>query len=549
MRRSETYTVPDNLYSLPPRDAYRDAFRELPLLQRIYLLLRTWFGSADITTVIKEHELAEVQRRVSEHGDSIADVTIPALLSGFHARARRVAQQISSLESALSLVRSSGAGTFMREALAQIDPELSRLIANATEVPEAELQNPSATVASVRTVILTRLEETLEIHRTAIQSHLDPVWKSIEALTVLSRVDFKGLIPAASAPDVRTPMRIVKAPLTELACAIDLCMKFRNPRAIRIAAEIAGRKLASRFPAHETIWDAIAALDSDVPMVDLVRLAADEPRLKLATISVSSGWWKRFSLAWNDAIDVGPSLLRYRSLLVEDILRNHFEVDDTAVTWIPASLYQRSLGAVRRLVASTRFRDTRTMTGALAREQSLMAAPDRARVLEAHVELDKALERLAALVGTGTERGQIGEELHRINQAGGESGVAGMQRVNVYAKHRPEIRLVLEQASGSLQTLAQLFDANRSAIRRALKSHTVRVDLSDESFPALGVLDLITESYRRLAMSISGLMVIEQELTAGKARGPVEGALVEEGGEEGEPPDAEIADAAVIDTA
>ncbi|MFO8043347.1 MAG: DUF5312 family protein [Alkalispirochaeta sp.] len=517
MRRSEQYTVPEQLFSLPPEGTYRQAYQELPLLQRFYLLIRAWFGSADITTIIKEHELEEVKTRVMNADEMLADVSIPALRSGFHSRARVVAQHVNALKNVFTYVRGSGAGGFLREALQRLDPHLFETLTASCSVPEDLLTNPATTISGAKEVVSDHLQQSLDVNKDAIRSHLDPAWRSIEALAALATVDFKGLIPEKTSEGIRTPMRIVRKPLTELAATVDLCIRNKHTSAIKIAAEYTGTRAGTQTKAHELIWSALDDLHTAVPLFDLVRLAADEPRLTPTQLSVQTNWWARFSAAWFETINVGPFLLRRRSLIVEEILRNEFDIHESNATWIPASLYQRSVGALRRLAQALRFRDTRTMAGVLAREQHLLTTPDRAKILEAHVDLDNALARLEELMGTGDERGMIGDELKRLSHSDADGAMAGMHKINVYAKHRPDVRVLIDQALDALETIAFAFHTNRQNVRKVLSAGGVRIELEEDGVPPSEIFDLITSSYRRLVTALRSLIMVEHELIGAPA--------------------------------
>ena len=514
MRRSEQYSVPEQLYSLPPQGTYRQAYQELPLLQRLYLLFRAWFGSADITTVIKEHELEEVRHRVTSADETLVDVSIPALRSGFHSRARAVGQHVQALKDVLTYVRGTGAGSFLREALKRLDPQLHETLTASCNVPEELLANPETTIASAKEVVSDHLQQSLDVNKEAIRSHLDPVWRSLESLAALGTVDFHGLIPKKTSEDIRTPMRIVRKPLTELSATTDLCIRNRHDSAIKIAVEYTGSRTGTHTKAHELIWPAIDELNGSVSLFDLVRLAADEPQITPVQLTVQTNWWARFSGVWFDMINVGPFLLRRRSFIVEEILRNEFDIHESNATWIPASLYQRTVGALRRMAQAHRFRDTRTMVGALAREQHLLTTPDRAKILEAHVDLDNAFARLEELLGSGEKRGLIGDELKRLSHGDADGAMAGVHKINVYAKHRPDVRVLIDQSLEALERIAFSFHTNRQNVRKALTGGAVRIELEEDGIPPSEVFDLITSSYRRLVTALRGLVAVEQELVA-----------------------------------
>jgi len=514
MRRSEHYTVPDKLYSFPEAGTYRKAFHELPFLQRVYLRIRTWFGSTDIVHVLKEYELEEVTRRITAHEGKILDPSIPALLDGFHTRVHTVAQKIEALKPVLTEIRGAGAGPFLREELERLAPDLYRSIDVSTVIPEELLTNPATTAKDAREAVLEYLLQALEINAKTIREHLDPVWNSLEALAILSTVDFATLIPANINRGARIPIRVLKEPLIRLTCSIELCMRNNRPDVIQRAAAFATHRIGKRFTAQETIWTAIETLNSGIPLVDLVRLATDEPRLELARITTRSGWWKRFSASWIERIDVQSPLLRHRTMIVEELLRNRFDITEPALGWIPPTLFQRTLGAVRRLGAAQRFRDTRTLAGTLAREQGLMTTSDRARILEAHVELDTAYSKIEELTGIGESRGTIGDELRRVTATESADTMAGFQKMNVYSKHRPEIQVLLGQAIEGLTAISSYFERNRAPLRKALRTGTVRIDTSSDELPPIDLLELITDGYNRLAVALRGLFTLEHELTA-----------------------------------
>jgi len=538
MRRTEHYTVSEVLYSLPESGVYRQVFHELPFFQRIYLKIRAWLGSTDIDAIVREHELDDVRQRASGEDGTIVVPSIPALRGGFFIRARPVAEQIKALKPVLVEARGSGAGPFLRDMLERLDVELFQTLDAACVIPEELLKNAATTAATAKKRVHEDLLETLEIHKGTIREHLEPVWASLESLALLMAVDMAALLPTNPKADMQIPMRPLKDQLVQLACTVELCVRNKRPDSIRVAADTVTRRTGKRFAAQETIWDAIDALDKAVSLVDLARLAADEPRLELARLGTSSMWWQRFTAAWVERIDVQGPLLRYRSLVVEDILRNHFGVSESTPMWIPPSLYQRSVGALRRLSMAQRFRDTRTMVGALAREQSLLSVAERARILEAHVELDKAYNRLEELTGVSESRGAIGDELRRLRQTSAGESLGGVHKKNVYSKHRPELFSLLGQAIDAFTVMAESFSRNKPALRKALKTGAVRIDLGNEETPPVDVLELITEVYYRLAIALRSLMAMEQELTSSTRRG------ADEDGEEGEVPEMEDAEEA-----
>jgi len=514
MKRSERYTVPEKLYSVPDRSVYREAFRDLPLIQRIFLTIQKWFSHVDIAGVIKQHELDEISRRIVGADMAILEPSAPALREGFYARVRAVRDHLSGLKLVFMEIRGTGAGPFLVEMLQRLDADLYAMIDASCTIPEELMTNPATTAAEAKTAVRRYLMQSLEANAEAIREHVSPIWDSIDALAFLATVDYTSLAPGDAKNNQQIPLRAVKESLLPFTYGVDLCIRNRKPAAIREATEFVSRRIGRRFKMHETVWDAIDAVHAAIPLADLTRLAFDEPRLELAELTTSTRWWKRFVTAWLERLDVEAPLLRHRTIVVENLARNAFGVTETTVTWIPPSLFQRAIGVIRRLGSAQLFRDTRTMVGALAREQNLMPAGDRAGILEAHVELDAAYSTLEELTGIGESRGTIGEELRRIQRSDSPDSITGVHKMNVYSRHRPEIRGTIDRVVESFQTISGLFRRNRAQLRRALKTGGVRVDLGSESHSAVEVLELITDTYQQLAVALQGLAALEEELTA-----------------------------------
>ncbi len=238
--------------------------------------------------------------------------------------------------------------------------------------------------------------------------------------------------------------------------------------------------------------------------------------MELVQITTPNNWWQRFSATWLERIDVQGPLMRHRSMVLEEILRSGFEVGEPVPAWIPPSLYQRSAGAFRRLATAQRFRDTRTMVGALAREHSAMPAADRAKILEAHVELDRVYTRLEELIGIGESRGMLGDDLRRLRQADeARASVAGMQKMNIYTKHRPTMRTLIDQGIEAMNTIAGHYSRNKTLLKKMLRSGVLRIDLGSDEVTPTEILELVTDGYIKLAQALRSLVALEHELTKG----------------------------------
>ncbi len=187
--------------------------------------------------MIKEQELETIKHRIADDESAILDPTIPALRDGFHSRIRTVGQLIQKLKPVLMEVRGSGAGPFLRGMLEKLDSELYKTLQAACVIPEEILTKATTTVAGAKKRVQHDLLQALEINEKTIKEYLTPIWNSIEALALLSTVDFAALVPGEGGKGLQVPMRPVKDQLIQLACAMDVCSRNNRPGAIKGATE------------------------------------------------------------------------------------------------------------------------------------------------------------------------------------------------------------------------------------------------------------------------------------------------------------------------
>lgn len=515
MRRTERYTTASEAIKAPGLDVYRQSYSELSLIAKFLVLVHTWFGGESVGESVRHWELRSIFRRLEREHHDIVDPAVPVLLDGFVRRVRELNKRVPSIATVVQETTGERAGRFLHSALKTINPETAEQLEAATRVPEEVLDNPSVTLEEASAALKEQMEEALELHQAIVLRDLGTVWACLNSLKHLTSVSLKNVLPAGNSREARIPLRIVQEDLIALYRELEHCRKNKDARGLDIAVEFATQRLGRSFAVYREIWNVIDELLDEVPFLDILRLGLEEPRATIKPVAHSHEWWELFATSWIESLEAGPSILRHRSFRIESILHDDFAVVAPAITWIPSSLYQRTVGALRRLASGTEFRQTRVFVGTLSREEGLLRPASRKDLLNAHVQLDQQLDQLEDLIGSGDKRGKIGEEVKRLNATTTDASLVRIQMSGMLSRYRQPVRIMIENAIEALATIHRVCSTEEQTIARgSSRLNTTLADSLGEVTPRY-ILDLIVHRYAPLVDTLQGLSAIERELTVG----------------------------------
>lgn len=512
MRKTDRYTVPFPAAEPPPPTIYRDRFREFPFWYRWYLRVVALVKGMPLDRVVQGHDLQELRRRLATVAPDVVDGAGPTLLPEFHNRLRALEMQCRRIEAALQDVLGTARGEFLRSALARLEPRIHEALETSAEIPETLLESTETTLAVAQEAVRTHIAGELESHRGLIEKSIHPVWISLNTLNVLTRVDFSPFLPPGHEMiAARTPLRVVRTPMQELHQVLELVRHHANRRATELAWDFTRHHTRRNPGVPGAIWSVVEEFTNAVPMLDLTRLAWEEPYLTIPTLSIRGEWWETFRHSWisGGVHRAGPRFLEYRTEQVREILSRVFLIDHAPVTWIPSELYPSTLGYVLLLAQSEFFHDTRRVITQLVIDGVFHHLDTRNALHQAALQIDQALERLVNLFGSGDSRGTLGEELHRVQRRAGTSALARRRVVGVYERHRHRIRTALEEFVEAVETGGTLVERTLSGREVAFDYQQLRTQSFSGEYTAEDLLRIVGDHWYPLGRKFRALYRIE----------------------------------------
>ncbi len=494
---------------------YHELFKELSLFSKLIVYLRSWFQGESVEVGVRHREYRLLYRRLERDHHEIVDPAIPVLLGGFTRRLFEIAKRMTVVKTVVEEVTGNRAGRFLQTSLKSLDPEISEQLDAATRVPEELLEDYTVTLEQANKSLKERMHQALEVNQSQIFRVLGPVWTSLIGLKFLAGVQMKNMLPAEGGREPRIPLRAVRDDLIRLYQELEFCRKHQEPRGLDLAAEFTTQRLGRSFAVYRALWEMIEDMLVAVPLLDIIRLALEEPRATVKQVKHPQDWWPLFENAWMDTLEAGSSILRHRAFRLESILHDEFSVAAPPISWIPTTLYPRTVGALRRLASGTEFRLTRVFVGTLAREEGILRLTSKKDLLDGHVQLDQQLDKLEELIGSGDNRGKIGEEVKRLNAGNSDAALVRIQMAGVLSKFRPLVREIINDAIDALESILRVCAAEERGITKSFpRLNAALADTLGETTSRY-VLDLIVHRYGPLVDALRGLAAIEREMSAG----------------------------------
>lgn len=537
MRSSDHYTVSGDSILLPGPEEYLELYQSQQWLVRLAIRIEAFFRGEPPVEVLRRREHRALAKRLTENHDRMIDPSIPALKEGFVDILRKMSNRLTAVQPVVQSCTSSRAGAYLYHVLQQVDPDTEREISVARTLPPALLNDSLLSVKAANSALRDAVRNVLERTRSTVTTALDPSWQCMIALRRLGDIPYRVMIPERSATIVAIPVRSVTRELVQLKRELDFCGSHRLPAALEMAAQFAVGLVPRSGQVPTDFWSAIDDMRRTVPLEDIVRLSLEEPRIKVLPAVAEQDWWPYFERFVVGDLDATDTLFKRRLSVLEDILRSRFGVVADPSYWLPATLYQRSVDAVQRISRSQEFRRTRVLAGTLAREEDVLTGAKRKKLLDAHVLMDRHLDKLDSLVGTVEKPGTLGESVRRLR-----NGVQDKQKLMVamnelFGQHRPNLKALLQESADSLTVLHQVFREEKGLILRRLPNlATVLGDVFGD-LSLRHVVDVILEQYPPLADALMGMISIEHELSQSQDAGTEELETViadGSGGEKGE---------------
>ncbi len=520
IRRTDRYTTafPDAVP--PPPGVYRDAYRKFPFWYRWYIRLQALFSASTVEDTTRRHHIHELKRTLSRESKEIIDPNIPALLPRFHQALRQLLEERDAVRPSLDEATGAARGSFLRVVLADRDTIMHNRLQSEIHLTGEELKDFSLSLEAVRHSAQARMEGVLAENRRRIESVLHPVWLALRSLNVLCRVDLKLLFPVTGSKRQETPLRAVSTSLVTLHQALELCHRHANPSAVELALAFARGRLRGKHRSPRAVWSAVETVRTQIPLLSIIRYAKGEPFLEVPEFILKTNWWTPFSETWvRNALDrCDGELLEHRHGRLLSLIRSVFIVEHEPPVWIPSSLQPKTLGILILLAGSDIFQDTRRVITQLVIDATFYHLDTRNTLHQMALQLDQALERLTTLLGDGENRGTMGEEIQRLQHRSGPSSILHRQLSTVYERHRPKIRMAVDECIDALTTAGTLIARTISGAEVAYEIQNFQKRTFAGDYPPHELLDIVGEHWQPLGSMIQSLLNLELTLSSNGGR-------------------------------
>ena len=492
MRRGERYTTSLPAPIVTPERVFRDHLHTLGRWRRIVLRLVAAMSGIGVERLVRKQLLRALKAEVTTAYPQLLRRNTDELTSRFFATIAALERSRSRLARLVGKIEIDGER--LARLLANSDPHLDRLLQRETAITERAERDESLDRDDVEVLAALQAEQRLDTHFVRIEAAIEPVWLGLRTLSVTVGHDLAPFIAAARAGS--TAPRTLRQPLAQL---LQVLTAFE-----RDVGDDTLRAIGCGTHPEECVRIAgeIRAAADALPLLNLTRIAWEDPLLVVPPARIERDWWPDLRAAWIVAARrrATAELFELRRRTLHELVATCYPPGGEALAWLPT--LPHTVGLVLAAVGHTRFAAARAEATRVVIDGQFDDLAVRNGLHQAVLELDQAVERLRTMVDGLDGRGTIGEELRR---ARGHSSVADTTANRMYTlieRQRARLTAVLTQLESGLRAtalqLAQIRGSNAVTFRR---SPPIVVDLAEQ----------IESGWVLLARHASALRTIEAQ--------------------------------------
>lgn len=501
MKRGERYTAALPAPVASPARAFRDQLYTMGAWQRIYLRIIAALTGVRVERIVRKRLLRALATKVATSHPKLLRRGTNELTSYFFV-------QIAAIERARArLARLAGGlevdGERLARLLAAGDPQLDQLLRRETSIGTQAARDTSLDRDDVEALAASQAEQQLDARFARIEAVVEPLWLGLRTLSVMIGHDLQPLARAAHA-DFVSP-RTLRQPLVHLLQVITAF-----DRAVgRSTFSAIGRTDESEEPLR--VVESIRSIAAALPLLDLVRIACEDPLLVVPPAQVGRDWWPTLRAAWIVAARrrAAAELFALRHRTLRDLVAQRYPPGGEAPAWLP--VLPHTVGLVLAAVGHTQFAAARAEATRVVIDGQFDDLAVRNGLHQAVLELDQAVERLTTMVGGIDGQGTIGEELRRARSHGAIASTAANRMHTLIERQRARLTAVLEQLENGLRgTALQLAQIRTSHAVTFRRSPPIATELAEH----------IEVDWLQLARHSNALRIVEAQTPAELTRQP-----------------------------
>ena len=501
MRRGERYTTSLPAPIVTPERVFRDHLHTLGRWRRIITRLVAAMSGVSVARLVRKRLLHVLESQVTTEHPELFRRSGDELTSRFFATVTTIERARSRL--ARLIGKPAIDGERLTRLLVDSDPQLDQLLRHETSIGAKAERDDSLDRDEAEALATLQAEQRLDAHFARIEATIEPIWVGLRTLAVTVGHDLAPFIAAARGDG--TAPHALRQPLAQL---LQVLTAFE-----RDVRDDTFRAIGSATSSEECVRVAgtIRAAAGALPLLELTRIAWEDPLLVVPAARIERDWWPDLRAAWIVAARrrATAELFELRRRRLHELVAKHYPPGGEALAWLPT--LPQTVGLVLAAVGHTRFAAARAEATRVVIDGQFDDLAVRNGLHQAVVALDQAVERLRTMVDGLDGRGTIGEELRRAH---GQSSVADTTANRMYTlieHQRARLTAVLTQLESGLHAtavqLAQIRSSNAVTFRR---SPPIVVDLAEH----------IESGWVLLAQHACALRTVEAQTPLALTRGP-----------------------------
>ncbi len=458
MKKGVHYTVPLPDPVIPPDSLYADYFQSLPWIRRIILSFTARIRGTDTVRITRDFLLARLGESLDAHAGRYVDARKRILLPEFSREIRRLQYLSGRVSAVADNAASGGGGTFLRFTTRRLHPDLYRRCVSIAEPDQELIEQSAVPISEIADTCSDRLSGFLQEKKADVYLTLDEVWRAIVTLRVFLSAPFSVLTVDPRHPTVPVPIVTAATSLLRVYQSITAAYHYCTPVRLESAREYTESHTNAEDDVIGALYNGLALFLQRVPLLDIVRFAKGQPLMEISVPRIPVQWWESYEADWRKfASDrVPPRVLQGRFVHLREVISRIYQVPEVDSVRFPRSLYPRSLSVVRMLMDSERFQLSRKAVTQLVIDGIFHRIDLRNSLHQAILQLDRALERIIRLVGSGDSPGLLSEEEERVQRNSRSSSVARRRILSIHDRFRGQIIADLQAITTGLANAGEI---------------------------------------------------------------------------------------------
>ena len=456
---------------------YERAYRELGVLQRIWVAIRSFFSGQSRTDVVAEQLLSDLAARLRKRHGDLVDPRSAQLLGGFSDELVRLRAGVHAFSSVGHAAWNGRRVAFLAFLVGVEMPEIQERLLSDTNPSFND--EPDIAEFALKQKMHSAVQFTLDSIPRDEKSAIARTVRFLDGILELAKFDFGGFLRSFEQPDgaQSAPFYVVREPLTRLAALapevlvspsdrlLEALVLFEAHHSGNPANGVDVERLASEVQTlsdHlKVIWDCVAAL----PLLDLCRLVRGDVNWRPTIAGGADTWIADVRRFWRERVELIAAQYQFRRrklAMVEAARSLGGEGAPKPIVGYPGASghgegrHSVSLGVAEAVVAASYHGFMRTPLRTVVLEGEFYKEANRDEFTQACANLDGLVEAISGLRARCAEAGDVGLALTALEREDAPEDVRAENRRAVIERLDADAHALLTRSVDAFRVIADV---------------------------------------------------------------------------------------------